>query len=142
MILMCVAACSGKQSTSHPARLHVVVRGHVLEVEVAADAASIDRGLMYRQEMAEGGGMLFVFKADEKLSFCMRDTPLPLSIAFLDSRGRIINIEDMEPFDVSSHLSEGPARYALEVHKGWFARRGIAPGDQCEFSLPENIVAY
>jgi uncharacterized membrane protein (UPF0127 family) len=142
VLLLMVAACSGGQSAAQAKRLSIVVRGHVLEVEIVADDVSRARGLMFREEMADNGGMLFVYPADEPMGFWMRNTPLPLSIAFLDGRGRIINIADMEPFDERMHFSEGEARYALEVHQGWFARRRIGPGDQCEFTLPAGLIVY
>lgn len=142
LLLLAVAACSSSQSTPQTKRLNIVVRGHVLEVEVVADPASREKGLMFRQEMPDNGGMLFVHPADERMGFWMRNTPIPLSIAFLDARGRIMNIADMEPFDERPHFSEGAARYALEVHQGWFARRRIGPGDECEFSLPAGLPVY
>jgi hypothetical protein len=95
---------------------------------------------MFREEMPPDGGMLFVFPAEQPRSFWMKDTPLPLSIAFLDAERRIINIVDMQPFDETSHASAGPAKYALEVHQGWFAERGIEAGARCEFELPADLL--
>jgi uncharacterized membrane protein (UPF0127 family) len=94
---------------------------------------------MFRQELADDAGMLFVFPQDQGLSFWMRNTTIPLSIAFIDSERRIINIADMQPLDESSVPSERPARYALEVNQGWFAVRGIKPGDRVEFVLPADL---
>jgi hypothetical protein len=90
--------------------------------------------------LPEDGGMLFVYPGPRPLSFWMKNTPLPLSIAFLDEEKRIINIADMQPHTTQSHQSAQPAQYALEVHQGWFAERGIEPGDVCEFRLPPDII--
>ncbi len=114
---------------------------HTLQVELAASPEERSQGLMFREQLAEDAGMLFVFPEDGFQSFWMRNTPIPLSIAFIDSAGRIVNIADMEPFDEQTfHQSAGMVRYALEVNQGWFAERGIGPGDQVEFRLPADLV--
>jgi uncharacterized membrane protein (UPF0127 family) len=84
---------------------------------------------MNRFSLRTDQGMLFVFEAPQPLAFYMRNTYVPLSIAFVDQRGRIINIEDMRPLDESTHWSKGPALYAIEMRQGWFAQRGIGAGD-------------
>lgn len=94
---------------------------------------------MHRRDLQADGGMLFVFPDEAPRNFWMRNTPLPLSIAFLDSEQRIINIDDMAPFTDTPHPSLAPARYALEVHQGWFAERGITAGALCEFALPADV---
>lgn len=135
------AACGDRYAAVTTAdTLPLTIGEHTLLVELATTAEARRQGLMFREDMPEHGGMLFVFPDDRPRSFWMKNTPLPLSIAFLDATGRIINIADMEPFDVTSHSSAGPARYALEVHQGWFAERGIVAGDMCEFHLPEDVV--
>ncbi len=83
---------------------------------------------MYRFSLAPEAGMLFVFDAPRPLSFWMRNTYMPLSIAFIDAQGTILNIEDMAPKDERMTWSAGPALYALEMRKGWFAQKGIGPG--------------
>jgi uncharacterized membrane protein (UPF0127 family) len=83
---------------------------------------------MYRFSLPADHGMLFVFPAPQPLGFWMRNTYIPLSIAYLDADGRILNIEDMAPRDESSHPSRGLALYALEMRKGWFADKGIGVG--------------
>lgn len=107
-----------------------------LEVEIADDWAEQQRGLMERTELAENAGMLFVFEREQPRSFWMKNTLIPLSIAYIDSDGRIIDIQDMEPLDESSHPSAEPARYALEVNQGFYEERGIEVGDTVE--LPEQ----
>jgi uncharacterized membrane protein (UPF0127 family) len=81
--------------------------------------------------------MLFVFEAPQPLSFWMKDTYVPLSIAFVDTRGRIVNIEDMRPQDESPHFSKGLALYAIEMRQGWFAAKGIGAGDVVEGLAPK-----
>lgn len=108
------------------------VRDQKLVVEVAATPASRETGLMNRFSLRRDHGMLFVFEVPQPLAFYMRNTYIPLSIAFVDARGRIVNIEDMRPKDESTHWSKGPALYAIEMQQGWFAAKGIAAGDVVE----------
>lgn len=99
-----------------------------IEAEVAADQGNRMQGLMNRRTMAANHGMLFVFPDVERHCMWMRNTYLPLSVAFLDERGRILNIEDMQPQTETSHCAAGPARFALEMNQGWFAAKGIRAG--------------
>ena len=101
---------------------------YLIRAEVAADEPTRERGLMFRKQMASNVGMLFLF--DDAASQCMwmKNTLIPLSVAFLDDHGTIINIEDMAPQTVDTHCARRPARYALEMNGGWFAARGIKPG--------------
>ncbi len=103
-------------------------------VEIADDASERALGLMYRTALAEDHGMLFVFPSEDKLSFWMKDTLIPLSIAFIDSEGRIVDLQDMKPLDDDppSYVSAKPARYALEVNQGFFEERSIEVGDRAE----------
>lgn len=99
-----------------------------IEAEVAADFDSRARGLMYRRTLPAQAGMLFVFPEIARHCMWMRNTHVPLSVAFVDAGGRIVNIEDMEPLTEENHCAAKPARYALEMGAGWFAQRGIRPG--------------
>lgn len=99
-----------------------------IEAEVAADLKNRMQGLMGRRAMAPQQGMLFVFPEAARHCMWMKNTLLPLSVAFLDEEGRIINIEDMQPETLESHCAAKPARFALEMNKGWFAGKGIKPG--------------
>ena len=103
---------------------------HIIRAEVAADFPTRAQGLMHRKSLGQNDGMLFVF--DEAAIHCMwmKNTLIPLSVAFLDERGAIINIADMRPHSEQSHCAAQPARYALEMNRGWFAQRGIKPGVQ------------
>ncbi|MDR2608952.1 MAG: DUF192 domain-containing protein [Treponema sp.] len=105
-----------------------------VSVEKAETDAERSRGLMYRRSLDDGKGMLFIFEEDEILSFWMKNTFIPLSIAFIASDGRIVEIHDMEAEDLSTIRSGYPCRYALEVPRGWFGRAGIAPGDVVLFN--------
>ena len=110
-----------------------------LHAELATTVAERQQGLMGRPPLPDTAGMLFVFGMNQQLSFWMLNTPSPLSIAFLDSTKTIINIEDMDPNTTTDHRSNGLARYALEVRRGWFADRGIRPGAKASFTLPGGI---
>ena len=105
------------------------VGNHEITVEVAADAGSRRRGLMFRESLPEDHGMLFIFPHEQPLAFWMKNTPLPLSIAYADDEGRIVRIADMQPFELTRVTSGAPARYALEMSQGWFARKGVVAGD-------------
>jgi uncharacterized membrane protein (UPF0127 family) len=106
----------------------IKVGGHPVDAEVAATPPERQLGLMYRFNLPSDRGMLFVFPRPEPLSFWMRNTFVPLSIAFIDADGRILNIEDMAPRDETGVPSRGAALYALEMRKGWFADRGVVAG--------------
>ena len=101
---------------------------HRIEAEVAANDQNRQVGLMNRRVMPPQRGMLFVFGRENTHCMWMRNTYLPLSVAFMDADGVIINIEDMQPQTESNHCAKTPARYALEMNQGWFAQRGIKPG--------------
>jgi len=101
---------------------------HVIRAEVADGFASRMQGLMQRTSLPPNGGMLFVFDEDAIHCMWMKNTLIPLSVAFIDARGAIINIADMQPHSEQSHCAARPARYALEMTQGWFAQRGIRAG--------------
>jgi len=109
---------------------------NLIKAEVASTPSSQQLGLMYRKSMPEQNGMLFVF--DQKASHCfwMRNTFLPLSIAFIDDDGKIVNIEDMKPQSEDNHCPLKPIRYALEMNIGWFEKRQISRGKIVE-GLPK-----
>jgi len=100
-----------------------------ITVEIARTEEERSQGLMHRKKLPDGEGMIFVFDRDQQLSFWMKNTVIPLSIAFIASNGRIIEIRDMRPLDLSAIQSSRSVRYALEAPQGWFDRAGIKPGD-------------
>ena len=120
------ASASAQQPGLATTRLSAGI--HVIQAEVASTTATRSQGLMRRKSMAQGAGMLFQF--DESAGHCMwmKDTLIPLSVAFIDERGEIVNIADMQPLDETSHCASRPARYALEMNQGWFKKRGIVAG--------------
>jgi uncharacterized membrane protein (UPF0127 family) len=110
--------------------IELTARFHRIEAEVAADQATRMQGLMHRESMAPNHGMLFVFPQAAYHCMWMRNTLLPLSVAFLDDEGKILNIEDMRPQTEDNHCARMPARFALEMNRGWFAEKGIRPGQR------------
>ena len=106
----------------------------VVRVEIATTTAEKQRGLMGRTALAEDAGMLFVFDREQQLSFWMKDTLIPLSIAYINESGRIVDIQDMQPLDETPHPSAEPAKYALEVNQDFFNEHGVEVGNKV--SLP------
>jgi uncharacterized membrane protein (UPF0127 family) len=101
---------------------------HVIRAEVADSFGTRMQGLMLRQSMAANDGMLFVFDEATRHCMWMKNTLIPLAVAFIDDAGTIVTILEMQPHDETSRCATQPARYALEMNKGWFAQRGIKPG--------------
>lgn len=129
--------------------MKIKIKKNEIDVEVSSNDSSRALGLMHRVMLPENSGMLFVFPASEYRSFWMKNTYIPLSIAYIDKDDRILEIKDMIPHDAVSVSSSKPAVYALEMNIGWFERNSIVPGDkvsgiaqlQCEskkISLHEN----
>ena len=109
-------------------RVQLTAGGHEFQVYVARSAKERALGLMHRQELPPDEGMLFMNARRAVQKFWMKDTPLPLSIAFLDEDGTILKIADLVPHDLRSESSVQPVRFVLEMNQGWFAERGIGPG--------------
>jgi uncharacterized protein len=101
-----------------------------LEVEVASNKAQRSLGLMNRASMLESRGMLFVYPAPAYFCMWMKNTKIPLSVAFIDAQGQVINIEDMAPQTETNHCTQRNATYALEANRGWFANHGVSAGSQ------------
>lgn len=99
-----------------------------VQAELAATPQARAQGLMYRESLPPDHGMLFVFASPGFHCFWMKNTPLPLSIAFFDAEGTLVNLADMTPHSEGSHCPAGPAAYALEMTRGWFTDRGVKPG--------------
>ncbi|GAB4059971.1 DUF192 domain-containing protein [Uliginosibacterium sediminicola] len=103
-----------------------------IDAEVAANEPAREQGLMYRKSLPSNAGMLFVFDSTQQYCMWMKNTLIPLSVAFLDEQGRIINIEEMLPQTEDNHCASKPARFALEMNKGWFKAKNIKPGSKLE----------
>ncbi len=114
------------------------VGGHSVKVELAHNSEQRSRGLMFRETMPEERGMLFIYPEQRTLSFWMKDTRIPLSIAFADRTGKIVRIADMTPLDKSAVQSLYPATYALEMNQGWFDRHQVAAGAMIT-GIPEGL---
>ena len=128
-ILVFLLSTSG--SAEMPVR-QLRVSHHTFSVEVAHTEPARIQGLMFRQSLGENDGMLFVFSYPEHYSMWMMNTDIPLSVAFLDEKGVILNIADMMPRTATAHSSAGAAKYALEMNLGWFTARNIKRGRRIE----------
>jgi uncharacterized membrane protein (UPF0127 family) len=138
----CLTGCKEEQSQPpvlpqtqvHGGLTGVIIHEDTLWVKIAADPEARERGLMFRQDLPEDEGMLFVFDYPQPLSFWMKNTYLPLDIAFVSADKHILNILAMKPLDEKTRYeSQGPAQYAIEVNRGWFVRHGVSPGDRVQF---------
>lgn len=130
----CRSSASDGENHKPPTLPSITIDGVKLKVEIVQDVESRQHGLMNREELPENQGMLFVFESTRILSFWMRNTFIPLDIAFIDDAGKIVDIQRMEPLDESkSYTSAAPALYALEVNAGWFAKNTIKVGGMVSF---------
>lgn len=130
LILALVSAVAQAQDGPQPKleTIELTAGLHVIRAELAVTSTQQMVGMMFRKEMGANEGMLFVNQDSSPRCFWMRNTLLPLSIAFIDDDGTIVNIADMQPLNESSHCSARPVRFALEMRQGWFAKRGIKAG--------------
>jgi len=127
-LLAAASLAAAADSPTPLPRLPLHAGAHTFEVEVARTAQQRQRGLRDRTRLADNAGMLFVFRHTARPCFWMKNTPIPLSIAFLADDGRIVDIEAMQPNTPDLHCPQAPIRYALEVKQGGFQDRGIRPG--------------
>lgn len=129
-LLLSIASC---KSSSLEKKDLTITKDNGTTVTVKAEIAKTNEerahGFMERKHIPDGTGMLFVFERDQVLSFWMKNTPTPLSIAYIDVKGKIRDIFDMEPYCLDSIISTVSVRYALEVPQGWFEKNGIKKGD-------------
>lgn len=125
-------ASAQNQPQMHLQRTALTAGIHRMEVQIAATPEQRMIGLMYRESMPENEGMLFVFAEPSKQCFWMKNTDLPLSAAFIQDDGTIVNIEDMKPQTTDSHCSLRPVRFVLEMNKGWFAKKGLGRGSKLQ----------
>jgi uncharacterized membrane protein (UPF0127 family) len=130
-LLACSLVLGAATASAQQARLPVITLSagmHLVKAELAAKDSERQQGLMYREKMGPNEGMVFVFDGPAQVCMWMKNTLIPLSVAFIDERGSILNIEDMQPQTTDSHCARGPARYALEMNQGWFRQKNIKPG--------------
>jgi len=115
-------------------KIPLYIKDREIRVEVAKTPDERAKGLMGRKSLGKDEGMFFLFESEDYHGFWMKNTLIPLSIAFINREGRIVKITDMEPFTLESHLPPQPILYALEMRKGWFTTNGIKAGDLVRFS--------
>ena len=127
-LLITALAAFALHSRAQMPEITLSISGNKLTAEVAANDPERMQGLMHRRMMPENRGMLFVFPDASRHAMWMKNTFIPLSVAFIDEQGVITNIEDMKPHTEDTHPATRPARYALEMNLGWFAKRGIKAG--------------
>ncbi|MCL2800207.1 MAG: DUF192 domain-containing protein [Treponema sp.] len=130
-LLFFLASCTSNETVFH----NVIIERDgkeiaVVKAEIARTPEEHMQGLMFREKLPDGEGMLFIFETDRILSFWMKNTLVPLSIAYITSEGIIIDIKNMYPHDTTSVYSSRSVRYALEVPQGWFSRVGVKEGDR------------
>ena len=133
VFLVILSSCSGLETFE---KRELTLEGYAGKVTISAEIARSDaqhqQGLMHRKSLNDGEAMLFVFDKDQIMSFWMKNTLIPLSIAYIAHDGRILEIHDMEPGNLNPVKSGRSARYALEVPRGWFGRAGLGPGDRMD----------
>lgn len=126
-VLFCLSVAAQVAAAQMPvATLNAGI--HVIRAEVANTFETQARGLMFRKALGPNQGMIFIFPDESAHCMWMKNTLIPLSVAFIDAKGQIINIAEMQPHSEKSHCASRPARYALEMTKGWFAAKGVLPG--------------
>lgn len=131
----CLLSCS--ENKKDKTTLQIICRDgktKTVKVELAITPQEQQTGFMFRKDIPDGTGMLFIFEKEQLLAFWMKNTPTPLSIAYIDSNGIIKDIFDMQPFSLETIASTTKARYALEVPQGWFAKEGIEVGDSLKIT--------
>ncbi|GGJ85947.1 DUF192 domain-containing protein [Pseudomonas matsuisoli] len=132
-LCLVLAGCAfAAMAHAEPPLTEMTIGNERLNVEVAVDAAARQLGLMYRKELPEDRGMLFRFADAGVHCMWMKNTYIPLTAAFLDEEGRIVDLIDLEPESTETRCSSAPARYAIEVNQGWFEKHGIEKGARVE----------
>jgi hypothetical protein len=140
LLILCLtlACCQSRTATAT-----LSINGRALIIEIARSREERTRGLMYRERLDWNAGMLFVFRKDQILSFWMKDTPIPLSVAFLDKDGKVTDIFHMEPYSLFPVRSQSMCRYALEVNHGFFEEAGLQVGDRIDLSdIPGRFTLF
>ena len=138
-LILALVSCSDEPPRLRLEKARLRAKGKTIIAELARKPEEQARGLMYRRSLGGSEGMLFVYNSPVMVSFWMKNTRIPLSIAFMDGSGRIIHIEQMQPYDpVTRHPSPQPFQYALEMNQGWFERNGVGVGDIVEIPNPKS----
>jgi uncharacterized protein len=127
-LILAASLALAQQAQMHLPRIKLTAGMHVLDVQLAQSPQERQTGLMFRQEMPQHEGMLFIFEQPATQCFWMRNTLIPLTAAFVADDGTIVNLADMKPRSDDSHCSIKPVRFVLEMNQGWFAKRNIQAG--------------
>lgn len=130
--LLCAASPASAQPMAKFPAIPLNIGIHVIQAEAAASPAQREQGLMYREKMGLNEGMVFLFGAPTTVCMWMKNTLIPLSVAFIDEQGKIVNIADMQPHSTESHCGSKAVKYALEMNQGWFKQKNIKPGTQVD----------
>jgi uncharacterized protein len=128
-LFACAAFAQGEPQMNLP-RVKLSAGMHVIDAQVATTPDERATGLMHRKEMPQHEGMLFVFESPSQQCFWMKNTLLPLSVAFVADDGTIVNVDEMKPQTLDSHCSARPVRYVLEMNTGWFSKKGLKAGQK------------
>lgn len=132
--ILALAPCAlafAEQSAKFPT-IPLNIGLYVIKAEVASTPAEREQGLMFREQMAPNEGMVFLFEGPASVCMWMKNTLIPLSVAFIDDDGKIVNIEDMQPQTTDSHCAKKQIRYALEMNRGWFKQKNIKAGSKVD----------
>ena len=129
-LIVSAPAARAQDAQMNLQRVQIGAGMYKIDAQVAAAAREREIGLMFRKEMPQQEGMLFVFEEPATQCFWMKNTILPLTAAFVADDGRIVNLVDMQPQTTDSHCSQEPVRYVLEMNQGWFAKKGIKAGSK------------
>jgi uncharacterized protein len=139
----CLSSMACRKARPDPPNpvIAMTVHGQTLKAEVVSTEEKRAVGLMFRTDLPTDEGMLFVYPTAQSLAFWMKNTYIPLSVAFLDAEGTVLNIRDMATFDETpgKYTSAGAAKYGLEMNYGWFQLHNVGPGDRLVFSLPPGL---
>jgi len=128
LVALAAAAALAQEPQLDLPRVKLAAGMHQIDAQVARTHEQRMTGLMHRKEMPQHEGMLFIFEQRTQQCFWMKNTLLPLSIAFLADDGTVVNVAEMAPQSLDSHCSAAPVRYVLEMNKGWFGKKGVKPG--------------
>ena len=127
-IAMLAFSAGAQDAPQHLKSIQLNAGMHLIRAEVATTPGELQKGLMFRRDLNTNDGMLFVFEVPQPQCFWMKNTPTPLTIAFIADDGTIVNLADMAPFSERTHCSAKPVRFTLEMNQGWFNKHGIKPG--------------
>ena len=130
LLAVVAAAVPAQDGPQKLPAIHLNAGMHIIQAEVARTPEQRGIGLMFRKAMGANEGMLFAFEEASEQCFWMKNTLLPLSVAFIADDGSVVNLDDMKPLTLDGHCSKKPVRYVLEMNDGWFAKRGIKAGSK------------